>query len=323
MDKETAKRIDEHWSKNSTHSLKTRWWEFPAIHEHVNSLVCGRAVDGVSQGLNHKLKAMGRFFEHGVSVGFVDGSKEFELLKEGLVKKFTLFELSEKRIEDALNEVAAHDLLDHVTFTNEDFYSYKFTSEVDFVHWNNSLHHMLDVERAIKWSYDILEVGGVFYMDDFVGPNRFQWSDAALNLSTRIRQILPDKYLHSPYQWDQFIGRIVTRPDIQKIVEADPSEAADSQRILENVRKYFPKAEITLTGGIIYHTALNDVLANIDEFDLTDKAILDLLLIIDELATKSGIESQYAATLAVKTKQDFSGILKEKFRELYNGLMDF
>lgn len=315
MDKETAKRIDEHWSKNSTHSLKTRWWEFPAIHEHVNSLVCGRAVDGVSQGLNHKLKAMGRFFEHGVSVGFGDGSKEFELLKEGLVKKFTLFELSQKRIELAGDEAASLGLRDQVTFTNEDFYSYKFTDTVDFVHWNNSLHHMLDVECAIKWSYDILEVGGVFYMDDYVGPNRFQWSDAALDLCTRIRRTLPDKYLQSPHSTDRFLDRTVSRPDIQKMEEADPSEAADSQRILENVRKYFPKAEITLTGGTIYHTALNDVLANIDESDLTDKAILDLLLIIDELATKSGIESQYAAALAVKTRKSYSQIVKDKVRE--------
>ena len=148
-----------------------------------------------------------------------------------------------------------------------------------------------------------------------MGPNRFQWSDAALDLCTRIRRTLPDKYLQSPHSTDRFLDRTVSRPDIQKMEEADPSEAADSQRILENVRKYFPKAEITLTGGIIYHTALNDVLANIDEFDLTDKAILDLLLIIDELATKSGIESQYAAALAVKTRKSYSQIVKDKVRE--------
>jgi len=55
-----------------------------------------------------------------------------------------------------------------------DCFNYEFIEEIDFVHWNNALHHMLNFEKAVQWSYQILKVDGVFYMDDFVGPSRFQ-----------------------------------------------------------------------------------------------------------------------------------------------------
>lgn len=254
----------------------------------------------MSKGLNLRLKELGTTFEHGVSVGFGNGYKEFELLKEGLVKNFTLFELSNARIESAREKARILGFENRVEFLNGDCFSYEFGEKVDFVHWNNSLHHMFDVDKAIAWSHQILETDGVFYMDDYVGPTRFQWSDEALELGTRIKKILPDKYLKNPYKPDELLSRTVLRPDAKILEKSDPSEAADSVQILKSVIKYFPNADITLTGGSIYHGTLSDILHNIDESDLKDKTILDLLLIIDELATKTGIESHYATALGIK-----------------------
>ncbi len=250
------------------------------------------------------------YFEHGVSVGFGTGYKEFELLKEGLVKKFTLFELSNLRIESANEKAKILGLEDRVEFINDDFFHHEFDEKVDFVHWNNSLHHMLDVDKAVAWSYQILETDGVFYMDDYVGPNRFQWSDESIELGTRIKKILPDKYLKNPYKSDELLDKTVLRPDAKILAKNDPSEAADSFRILESVINYFPNADITLTGGSVYHGTLSDILHNIDESDIKDNTILDLLLIIDELATKSGIESHYATALGTKTPNTIGRALK-------------
>jgi len=303
MKKDIAKKIDDHWSDVNLikQPKRIRWWQSSTIRKHVNQIVCGEPVNGISEGLNIRLKDLGSTFEYGVSVGFGNGQKEFKLLKEGLVKKFTLFELSDKRIENARKTAEILGLLDRVEFIKGDCFQYEFKEKVDFVHWNNSLHHMFDVNKAIEWSHQILEVGGVFYMDDFVGPSRFQWSDDALELGTRVRNILPDRYLKNPHDPNKLLNRTIERLDPEKLKRDDPSEAADSSNILKSVIRFFPNAEITLTGGIIYHSTLNDVLHNIDETDLKDKAILDLLLIIDDLATKNGIESQYATALAVKT----------------------
>lgn len=42
----------------------------------------------------------------------------------------------------------------------------------DFIYWNNFFYYMLDVEVVIKWSYEVFEKDGMFYMDDYVGFNR-------------------------------------------------------------------------------------------------------------------------------------------------------
>lgn len=314
MEEEYMNIIDQVWSKKK-HLTKDRWWFFPTVHRHVNKIVCGEPLDGASEGLNYKLKNLGFKSEHGVSVGFGDGSKEFKLMNEGIVNKFTLFELSEERIKVATENAESYGLTDRIQIIKGDYNLHEFDEDVDFVHWNNSLHHMLNVGEAVKWSFEILVNGGLFYMDDFVGPSRFQWTDAQLQLGTRIRHILPDTYLNDTRKPDKLLNRTVLRPDSRLIEKGDPSEAADSSAILDYINKYFPDADISLTGGCIYNPVLNDVFSNIDESDEKDKTILELLLIIDDLATNSGVETLYATALAIKN-DNILKLIKRKIRGL-------
>ncbi|MEM8614212.1 MAG: hypothetical protein AAGF93_19485, partial [Cyanobacteria bacterium P01_H01_bin.105] len=156
---------------------------------------------------------------------------------------------------------------------------------------------MLDVDHAVRWSRDLLTEGGVFYMNDFVGPTKMQWSDTTLDVASRVRQALPDKYLVDHRNPSRLLARAVVRPDPEKLTAIDPTECADSGRIIESIKKHFTDPEIVLTGGSVYHTALNDVLNNLDESD--DRHILDLLLIIDDLCTMLG-ETHYGVAIATK-----------------------
>ncbi|NEP08650.1 MAG: class I SAM-dependent methyltransferase, partial [Okeania sp. SIO4D6] len=185
-----------------------------------------------------------------------------------------------------------------VTFIQGDALEVITEKEVfDFVHWNNSLHHMLDVEAAIKWSYEVLQKGGMFYMDDYVGPNRMQWSDKMLEVASQVRSILPEKYLANPRNPSQLLPKTLTRNSIERMIQIDPSEAADSERIIDSIKKYFPQAEIILTGGVVYHLALSDILHNFDESK--DKYLLDFLMLIDDLCSELG-ETHYATAIAIK-----------------------
>ncbi|MDP8219106.1 MAG: hypothetical protein P9M03_10315 [Candidatus Theseobacter exili] len=167
-----------------------------------------------------------------------------------------------------------------------------------FVHWNHSLHHMLDVDKAVEWSKNVLRSGGLFYMDDFIGASRFQWPDAQLEFATRIRKVFEDsKYLTNPRTSSGSLSTIISRPNKNKLIEDDPSEAADSERIVDAIYKYFPNVEFKVTGGVVYHLALSDMLNNFDEKD--DKILLDLLMIIDELYAKLG-QTHYGVALAFK-----------------------
>jgi hypothetical protein len=163
---------------------------------------------------------------------------------------------------------------------------------------------MLDVDAAIAWSRRVLKTGGVFLMDDYVGPSRFRWGRQEMELATRVRQILPDRYLKDPYHPDRsevLIPRKIRRPSPLLMNLTDPSEAVQSDRIIEGVVRHFPNAEIIPTGGAVYHLALPEMIHNIDENDEYDRAILDLILLIDELSIyHPSIRTYFATVIAFK-----------------------
>ncbi|NJR44623.1 MAG: class I SAM-dependent methyltransferase [Hyellaceae cyanobacterium CSU_1_1] len=195
--KSIQKKIADKWTTKSQNpqTIKNKWWKSKHIIRAINMRVAGLPLDGQSAGLVQKAKEMAGTsvpFSLGVSVGCGAGDKEMSLISQGLVEKFILYELSEYRVELGRNYAKSQGLSDRVTFVVGDaFEMLKQDEYCDFIHWNNSLHHMLDTEQAIKWSYKLLKKGGMFYMDDYVGKNYLQFNFKTSEICTRIRNILP------------------------------------------------------------------------------------------------------------------------------------
>jgi len=305
-----AAKINKHWSKvtrNGAKSaatgkqLKLRWWQSQEVIKDVNRRVCGEAIPGFSNGLTTLLKqryASSVPFERAVSVGGGIGNKEMALLRAGVIKHFDLYELSSARIDQGRKLALDQNLGERISFHEADAFVACTDPEVyDLVHWNNSLHHMFDVDAAVLWSKTVLKPGGVFYMDDFIGQDRFQWSDEMLEISSAVRSSLDDRLMVNPRHPSMKLAREIKRPNAARLIEDDPSEAVESSKIPAAVLKHFPDADLKNTGGVIYHLVLNDVLHNMDEKD--DAMTMKLLMIIDELASKLG-ENHYAVALAQK-----------------------
>ncbi|WP_340318188.1 SAM-dependent methyltransferase [Rhizorhabdus argentea] len=236
-------------------------------------------------------------FGRGLSVGCGSGGKEMKLIVQGIVETFDLFEIGEGRRAQIEAKAEEFGVGDRVTIHIGNAFEADPTGAVDLVYWNNALHHMFDARQAVAWSHKALRTGGLFAMDDFVGPTRFQWPAADLETAFRVRAILPEHYLRHPKSPSVSLSRTVDRPSIDHMMQADPTEAADSDSILTAVERIFPNAEIIPTGGVIYHLALSDVLANFD--DEADATLLQSLLLLDESLAQSG-RTQYAVALATK-----------------------
>ena len=87
-------------------------------------------------------------------------------------------------------------LSDRITFHNFDPFTQGIEDQqFDLVYWNNALHHMFDAAGAVRWSREILKLGGVFAIDDYVGPSRFQHSKGPLAAVNKILAGLPDRLL--------------------------------------------------------------------------------------------------------------------------------
>jgi SAM-dependent methyltransferase len=291
-----------HWNRLDAKKSPTRirWWESRRIVRHVNRKICGRPLEALGAGLPALVSRRfpDRTFPKAISVGCGTGFKEMMFVQAGLVDHFHLFELSKSRIQQG--EALAEELgiADRVTFHNRDGMSCREAGSFDLVYWNNALHHMPDVDRAIAWSRDHLNDQGIFVMDDFVGPPRMQWSERTLGLATRVRKALPERSLRNPYRPDRSLPAKVRRPIWLAIYLSDPTECADSGRILDGLARWFPAAEVIPTGGVVYNLALMDVIHNLDEVE--DAALIDRLLRMDDRCTSLG-EFHYAVAIAPKS----------------------
>lgn len=302
-----ADHIGDHWSRQARDTAsreKTlRWWRCEHLKLRINERICGRPVPGTIGGLMELVKD--RFGDrlplgHGVSVGGSNGRKEMLLLEAGIVERVTVFELAEAFVEEGRREAAERGLADRLEFVLGDAFAEPATPRFDLVHWNNALHHMPDTPAAVRWSRDVLRPGGLFLMDDYVGPDRHQWTDTMLAVAAGVRRTLPQRYLRDPHNEGALLPVDLARPMAAMMERIDPSEAADSERILPAVAEVFPGAHVQATGGVVYHLALNDVLANFDESGDNDRLLLDMLMLVDDMAVALG-ETHYAVALAEKS----------------------
>jgi SAM-dependent methyltransferase len=288
------KQTGDFWNKKKS---ALSWWHFPFFIKHINKRICGIPYETMSEGLLHRLKEKYSNkipFRNGISIGCGNASKEIFLLRNNIVSNFQCYELSENRIISAKKNAITHNVENRIKFINKSpIDETDFIEEFDFFHWNNSLHHMLDTEKAIKFSYERLTKGGIFYMDDYVGPTRFQWSAEMLDIANKVREILPDKY----FSTEKKINKKLFPPKLDWFEKNDPSEAADSENIIPSIKKYFPEAYIKNTGGVIYHLALSKLLEN---FNMEkDRLFLESLMIIDDMLSDYDI-THYAVAIAEK-----------------------
>lgn len=291
------KTIGQRWDNALAQkpSDRIRWWQSPKIISHINKIVCGKAIGGLNAGAIRLLQAETKRLKirRALSIGCGNAHKELILVKNGIVDHFYLFDISEESCKWALKRFKDAGLESKVTVFNEDFFIKKRLVKYDFIYWDNALHHMFNCHHAISRSYDCLHPEGIFFMNDFVGKSRFQWSDEELKYINFFRKSLPDSVFMCSN--GVRLSREVCRPNLQEMIRADPSEAADSDAIIPSLKKVFKDPVIIPTGGTIYHSGLNDILANIDE----DSPLLSHALKIDSKLTGQGIY-QYAVCLAKK-----------------------
>ena len=294
-----VQRAARHWDARAkrSNSVMVRWWQCPQILRHINRKLSGEPVDGFAGGLRAWLarELGGRVLTRGISVGCGNGAKEMGLLKAGLVERFDLFEISQVRISQGISLAESQGLSDRVSFFLKDAFETERKARYDLVYWDNALHHMPDARAACEWSRQVLCPGGYIVVNDYIGADRFQHSDRALDYASRVRRSFPGKFLENGARPGAFVPERVTRIDRDRLIAQDPSEAADSARIVGEVSRLFPGGRWIMLGGVIYHTGLNDIIWNFDRYGAG--GLLDGCLIVDDLLSDLG-ENEYGAFMA-------------------------
>ena len=286
MDSE-QERIGQIWSAKQQQQKcaeRLHWYQSPTILHHITQLICAEAQPDIGTAIRKLIRTISPAlpYKHGISVACGTGIKEMRLVEDGLVEHFDLYELSEYAVEQGVKIAADKGLENRITFHHGDALKAGILpGSHDFVYWDNALHHMMDAYAAVEWSKSMLAAKGCFFMYDFVGPTRFQWTDEQTGIVTHVLESMDDAYFFIPnseYMWKKAPNKM----NLEEMLQADPSEAADSDNILPAFRSYFPEGKIIPLGGLIYVLALDGIMVNIPENSVLLKKLLNIDLLLSK-----------------------------------------
>jgi SAM-dependent methyltransferase len=149
---------------------------------------------------------------------------------------------------------------------------------------NDVLHHITGLERLYPLIHDALSPHGRFVFNEYVGPNRFQYDDARMELINRYFRLFPDRLRWDPVTNSPLWKR--TRIDSGKLVAEDPTEAVRSEDVLPLARSAFSVvAEIPYGGGLL-NPLLFGVIAGFQPG--RDDRLLDILCAAEDRLTEAG-----------------------------------
>lgn len=140
----------------------------------------------------------------------------------------------------------------------------------DIVFAEQSLHHVAALEHLMAQVQGALKPGGLFVVNEFIGPTRFQWTDRQLEAINGALAILPPCLRRSRVQPDIFKSRVV-RPTVAQVIASDPSESVRSAEIPGLLHEYFDVLEWRPYGGALLHLLFEDIAGN---FKSDDPAVL-------------------------------------------------
>jgi SAM-dependent methyltransferase len=238
---ETA-RIAAFWDENVGRHLEPfAHWESPQpIAEALNMLVSGISW----MGSPHWFMTNYGPFRQVADLGCGDGVLTYFLMQIDPDLKVDAYDLSETSLERSRALVATVDggaqrcRLLRIDLNTEalplDYY--------DAVLATGSMHHIANLDFCLRNIRRSLKPGGLLWLNDYVGPNHFQWSDTQMRMADELLALVPS-------QWR--LRDRVTRFDAGTMRDMDPSEAVASQHIPAALQAHFEIVQSWARGGTL------------------------------------------------------------------------
>ena len=227
----------------------------------------------------------GRVFNRALSVGCGSGALERDLMAQGLCLRIDAFDGSIVSLHEARTLADVSGFGRRIGYFAADFNRPAFPRRAfDLVLFHQSAHHVERLERLYRAVLHTLTPDGVLYLDEYVGPSRFDWDDRPemLDEHRRLFASTPQELRAVP------VLPPPIRPD-------DPSEAFRSSDIEPQLHIGFRLLEKRPYGCGV----LSVLLPNLRLGELPD-AVLDTLIERDRSA------DSYYAILIAAPKQGLS-----------------
>jgi 2-polyprenyl-3-methyl-5-hydroxy-6-metoxy-1,4-benzoquinol methylase len=263
-------RVVAHWA--DVDPSRQEWWAIPAVQRRWNTFASGDP-DVTFPMHVARTHLAGRGSLRALSLGCGTGGNEVNWARLGVFDRIVGVDISPERIAAAATGAARLGLDDgRLEFRVADAHELiKANETYDVVLGLHSLHHFDRLDETMAQVAKLVAPRGLLVVDEFVGPTRFQWTDAQLAAADRLLRKLPEDRRR---RVDGTVKRRAVRPSRLSMILDDPSEAVDADRLLPAIRENFTVVEERPYGGTVLHVALSGIAQNFLDDDAATRELI-------------------------------------------------
>ncbi len=225
------RQVADHWSNENTWEIASGlyWLQLAAVQRRWNIKMSGRPdADWVDHALSVHLA--GRLpLARCLSLGCGTGRLERQLAQLGAFVACDAYDIADGSIEKARQAAAAVGY-EHINYTVGDLNTIKLgEAHYDAVWAAASVHHVSGLEHLFAQVAAALKPGGLFILNEYVGPTRFQFPARQRQVIQACNSLLPDEYRRivaarlaaGPPQLNRAISRSIALRAVAKVKDGD------------------------------------------------------------------------------------------------------
>jgi SAM-dependent methyltransferase len=282
----------EHWGEEAREKAEGDEWQglywqsYTLTQRNINRAIAGDP----DENWLHFTKR--RFFKKpetlGLSLGCGYGVLEREAVKLGIAERFDAFDISPEAVTVAREEAERQGLADRIDYAAADMNALELEpNRYGAVFAIQSLHHIQALEHLLDQIRASLARGGLFVVNEYVGPARFQFPDERLPLMNKLLAVIPET--HRKSLRNGHVKTDVQRPPEKDVRRVDPSESIRSDEIMGLIEERFEIVYKADFGGTLLQFVLSDIAGNFDPADPRDVALIDLICLYEETLIEHGV----------------------------------
>ena len=265
--------MSDFWDRKVVQRQHCEWMALAPVRQHMNELIGGAAeprwpIDWLESWLR------GRTFARALSIGCGTGALERDLVARGLCERVDAFDASIASLAIAKQAATS----DRIRYFAADFNRCALPRDkYDAVFFHQSAHHVRRLEWLFNQIVGALKPGGIVYLDEYVGPSRFDWN---------AERIAPQQAFYRALPRELRTADALALP----IQQDDPTEAIRSSSIEPALRIGFDIAARRPYGGTLLSIVLPQMKSTPDA--------LPWCIACERALLAAGVPSFYAVIVA-------------------------
>lgn len=133
-----------------------------------------------------------KHFDRALSLGAGRASFEFSLIAKDIVGTMDMIDFSKASIDQIRQKAVKEGFSSRINPISDDLNFINLSKDrYDLIICRNILHHMINLEHVLYEVNAALKKGGVIFIEDYIGENKFQWSQKRSALIKMVADMLP------------------------------------------------------------------------------------------------------------------------------------